>query len=350
MQRGTRVDDPPVPVVLTESRMLEKGRELAKIMGEVEQLQERKASANKKAQKEIDERLGQAARIAKEIRTQEEYRDQSTLKFDEEPANAKQDPTAVEAAAALAVVAHLVVPVEGREYFRERPEKCTKCEGVVEPINDARAQPGGALGPEHYEGLCGWLCANEECAVMHWLDTDVANERAKAAAEAANAAAAQAAAEGEAAAETPAAEGDDQADEEDLRARCLGLLPEGAGYAGEVCTRVLSATEIVKKLGLCEECQLAGNEAVSGTFKCESCEKVYALEQAQSTADDVKLCPGCMATGAEVAAAAADSDDVQDEDQDAGDDEPGINNPEQPEGVIDADEADDDEAEEEAGA
>lgn len=231
MQRGTRVDDPALPVVLSESRINEKARELAKIMGEVEQLEARKAAANKKAQKEIDERESVAHRIAAEIRNQEEFRDQSTLTFEEDQAK-RAEPTLGEASAALAEIARRV------EAF-VLPEKCSKCEGPVAAVTDTRAVlPSGDDNPA-LDKVAGWICSNEECLESFMVVDQVAEE-----------------ATGE-----PATEPDE-------RAKCAG------------CDTVLSAIEIVKKLGLCETCQVQPHEPVDVS------DATTTTEPEASTVDD----------------------------------------------------------------
>jgi len=146
MLRGTRVDDPALPVVLSESAMLEKARELAQVMGEVEQLEVKLAAIVKREKKAINERLATAQRLAQQIRNQEEFRDQSTLKFDE-------DPTKGEAQNALAEVGAIVEGPKTEEFDENNPPTgCPKCGKPVKPLMAGLTCEDSAEG-----GTCDWI-------------------------------------------------------------------------------------------------------------------------------------------------------------------------------------------------
>lgn len=215
MRRGTTVADPALPVVLSESAMLERGKQIASAIADIETAQERieairariagleevieaKAEITRK-QELIKSRRETIHTLAETIRNQEEFRDQSTLTFDEDPTKAKEparpEPALAEAQGALARIA---ANAEADE---------------TNPIEvDAAPSVCGRCGEPVREFMAGWMCTDNTCP---W----VAIMRGK------------------------NIRGEDVApEEEDVRPKC------------STCEVVLDADEVEKGLGLCQAC------------------------------------------------------------------------------------------------
>lgn len=246
VSRGTRVDDPSLPIVLTPSALVERAKELARIDGECERLEndltdwwKDQGKERARRQKEIDQRRAQAYRLAATIRRQEEFRDQSTLKFDEDPTKGGAATERTDGQ----VLGELGAIVEGpkAEEFDENnpPTACRKCGKGVKPLMAGLTCEDSADG-----GACDWLARP--------AGKTLAGEVIKPVCETCGGTGKlPPLAEGDAAGvESPCAcvateASVPEAEEEDVRPRCKN----------PACEVVLTAMEVVRKLGVCEECE-----------------------------------------------------------------------------------------------
>lgn len=203
MQRGTTEMDRELPVKLNADEVNERAETMATKLIHIGSLRKKRREDLRSVNALIESELDEVQRLARTIIDGVEQRKQADLRFGDEVV-----PSATEATAALAKVAEIA---EVKRWHRDgalcRGENCRKRIHVMDP-EALRANGIVVEGDEPFEG------------------------------------------QGEHEGVEPEADGISSESDEDPRPRCSG------------CGEVLSALEVVKKLGLCEPCQMQPHENV----------------------------------------------------------------------------------------
>lgn len=206
----------------------------------VDELTERKKAEAKKLQTEIDAEMGEVMRLRRVLRDDGQ---QMTLA----DATIENDPTKRDATNALAEVGAIVEGPKAEEFDENNPPSaCPKCGKGVKPLMAGLTCEDSADG-----GVCDWI-GRPAGKTLSGEPLPVEGETEAPAGE------------------TTATDGEAVEDEEDVRPRCKNPS----------CKVVLTAIAVVKKLGVCEDCEAIGytegaddvDGNVAAADYCEECQ------------------------------------------------------------------------------